>query len=174
MRPRTHEIRLMQSWSKMLSRRSCPSLWRGKRPNHQPSLPPLILDTCRRAAQPLSRSQAESIRAPLALSERRRLRNKEHLRFFAQQPCLLCGRKPSDPHHLRFTQPRALGRKASDEFAVPLCRIHHKRLIGLAMNVHGGWLLALIRSRSRASCGKTRVHPKTSLAQMAHCKPLQS
>jgi hypothetical protein len=37
-----------------------------------------------------------------------------------------CGRKPSDPHHLRYAQPRALGRKASDEFAVPLCRAHHR------------------------------------------------
>jgi hypothetical protein len=43
-----------------------------------------------------------------------------------QQPCLVCGRKPSDPHHIRFVQPRALGRKASDEFAVPLCRSHHR------------------------------------------------
>jgi hypothetical protein len=43
-----------------------------------------------------------------------------------QQPCLICGRKPSDPHHLRYMQPRALGRKASDEFAVPLCRVHHR------------------------------------------------
>jgi hypothetical protein len=43
-----------------------------------------------------------------------------------QQPCLVCGRKPSDPHHLRYMQPRALGRKASDEFAVPLCRVHHR------------------------------------------------
>jgi hypothetical protein len=62
----------------------------------------------------------------LALSTPRRYRNKEHLRSVAQQPCLLCGRKPSDPHHLQFVQPRALGRKASDEFAVPLCRTHHR------------------------------------------------
>jgi hypothetical protein len=39
---------------------------------------------------------------------------------------LLCGRKPSDAHHIRFVQPRALGRKASDEFTVPLCRSHHR------------------------------------------------
>jgi hypothetical protein len=64
----------------------------------------------------------------LALSEPKRHRNKEHLRFVAQQACLICGRKPSDPHHLRFTQPRALGRKVSDEFAVPLCRSHHRAL----------------------------------------------
>src|SRR5262249_5692270 len=52
--------------------------------------------------------------------------NRAHLRYVAQQACLVCGRKPSDPHHLGFTQPRALGRKVSDEFAVPLCRGHHR------------------------------------------------
>jgi hypothetical protein len=62
----------------------------------------------------------------LTLAEPRRYRNKEHLRFVAQQACLICGRKPSDPHHLRFMQPRALGRKVSDEFVAPLCRIHHR------------------------------------------------
>jgi hypothetical protein len=62
----------------------------------------------------------------LAVAAPRRYRNREHLRYVAQQACLLCGRKPSDPHHLAFTQPRALGRKVSDEFAVPLCRGHHR------------------------------------------------
>jgi len=62
----------------------------------------------------------------LAVAAPRRYRSREHLRYVAQQACLLCGRKPSDPHHLGFTQPRALGRKVSDEFAVPLCRGHHR------------------------------------------------
>jgi hypothetical protein len=62
----------------------------------------------------------------LAVSAPRRYRDKNHLRYVTLQPCLLCARKPSDAHHLRFVQPRALGRKASDEFAVPLCRIHHR------------------------------------------------
>jgi hypothetical protein len=62
----------------------------------------------------------------LAVAAPRRYRNREHLRYVAQQACLVCGRKPSDPHHLGFTQPRALGRKVSDEFAVPLCRGHHR------------------------------------------------
>ena len=57
-----------------------------------------------------------------------RRRSREHLRFVMQQPCLVCGRIPSDAHHLRFMQPRALGRKVSDEFAVPLCRGHHRAL----------------------------------------------
>jgi hypothetical protein len=62
----------------------------------------------------------------LTIAAPRRYRNREHLRYVAQQACLVCGRKPSDPHHLGFTQPRALGRKVSDEFAVPLCRGHHR------------------------------------------------
>ncbi len=57
-----------------------------------------------------------------------RLRDKDHRKFVMRQACLVCGRLPSDPHHLRFTQPRALGRTVSDEFLVPVCRIHHREL----------------------------------------------
>ncbi len=64
----------------------------------------------------------------LALPEAKRLRDKQHLRFVAGQPCLVCGREPCDPHHLRFAQLRGLGQKVSDEFTVPLCRAHHREL----------------------------------------------
>jgi DNA recombination protein Rad52 len=57
-----------------------------------------------------------------------RRRDRKHLRFVATQPCLICGRTPSDPHHLRFTQPRGLSLKVSDEYTVPLCRGHHREL----------------------------------------------
>jgi hypothetical protein len=57
-----------------------------------------------------------------------RLRDRDHLKFVSTQPCLACGRSPSDAHHLKFAQGRALGRKVSDEFAVPLCRAHHREL----------------------------------------------
>src|SRR5262249_43507348 len=40
----------------------------------------------------------------------------------------ICGRTPSDAHHLRFAQYRAFGRKVSDEFTVPLCRGHHREV----------------------------------------------
>jgi hypothetical protein len=67
--------------------------------------------------------------APSRLSGKTiRLRDKEHRQFVATQPCIVCGRLPADPHHLRFAQPRALGRKVSDEFTVPLCRVHHDAL----------------------------------------------
>jgi hypothetical protein len=66
-------------------------------------------------------------KAALTLNEPRRYRDRDHLRFVSAQPCLICGR-PTDAHHLRFAQPRALGRRVSDEFAVPLCRSHHRAL----------------------------------------------
>jgi hypothetical protein len=64
----------------------------------------------------------------LAIGEPRRYRDKGHRKFVSSQACLICGRQPSDPHHLRSAQPRALGRKVSDEFTVPLCRIHHREV----------------------------------------------
>jgi hypothetical protein len=79
----------------------------------------------------------------------RRVRNKEHLDFVASLPCLVCGRQPCDPHHLRFVQPRALGRKVSDEFTVPLCRIHHREL-HRQMNEEAWWSLVNIDPRAAA------------------------
>jgi recombination DNA repair RAD52 pathway protein len=61
----------------------------------------------------------------LALSEPKRVRSKEHLRFVAQQPCVICGRTPALAHHIRYAQPRGLSLKVSDQFTVPLCAIHH-------------------------------------------------
>jgi hypothetical protein len=68
---------------------------------------------------------AESV-APLNKPLRRR--SKAHLAFVRAQPCLVCQRQPCDPHHLKFAQTRALGRKVSDEFTVPMCRDHHTEL----------------------------------------------
>jgi hypothetical protein len=59
-----------------------------------------------------------------------RKRDKVHRDFVCSQPCLICGRRSSDAHHIRFGQPRALGRKVSDEFTVSLCRAHHRDLHG--------------------------------------------
>jgi hypothetical protein len=67
-------------------------------------------------------------KSQLAIAEPKRLRDKAHLKFVASQPCVICGRQPADPHHLRFAQPRAIGLKVSDEFTVPLCRGHHRQL----------------------------------------------
>jgi hypothetical protein len=57
-----------------------------------------------------------------------RLRDKEHCKYITTKPCVVCGRTPSEAHHIRFAQPRALGRKVSDEYTVPVCRLHHREL----------------------------------------------
>jgi hypothetical protein len=81
------------------------------------------------AAKPKNRLRSKAIdKSVLALPEPRRVRDREHVRHVAKQPCLVCGRQPCDAHHLRFTQSRALGRKVSDEFTVPLCRGHHREV----------------------------------------------
>jgi hypothetical protein len=64
----------------------------------------------------------------LGFPEPRRIRDRDHIRHVMKQSCLICGRRPSDPHHLRKAQSRALGRKVSDEFTVPLCRGHHREV----------------------------------------------
>jgi hypothetical protein len=95
----------------------------------------------------------------LTFAAPRRYRNREHLRFVTQQACLICGRKPSDAHHLRYLQPRALGRKASDEFSVPLCRVHH-RAAHRATDERAWWKAAGIDpiKTARGLWKKTRVN----------------
>lgn len=75
----------------------------------------------------VSRAKAATSAKPLPPFGKR-IRNKDHLRFVASQNCLVCGRCPSHAHHIKFAQPRAMGRKVSDEWAVPLCYIHHRAL----------------------------------------------
>jgi hypothetical protein len=42
-----------------------------------------------------------------------RLRDKEHCRFVATHPCIICGRGPSETHHIRYAQPPAMSRKGN-------------------------------------------------------------
>jgi hypothetical protein len=92
----------------------------------------------RLAAGPSDKSEAvseaiheEAVTTPLVQSrivKPVRRRNKAHRIFVASHPCLICQRTPCDAHHIKFAQPKAMGRKVSDEFTVPLCRDHHRQL----------------------------------------------
>jgi hypothetical protein len=79
-------------------------------------------------AAPLEVRSTPIDKSVLSIPEPRRLRDKVHIKWVSKRPCLICGRQPSDPHHLRFAQQPALGRKVSDEFIVPLCRTHHREV----------------------------------------------
>jgi hypothetical protein len=112
---------------------------RRRRKRRSREQPPPTLPQPSAGAQPAVQSQPEAPpvnnavawhvdKSALSLSEPRRYRDRAHLKFVASQPCLRCERQPAEPHHLRFVQPRALGRKVSDEYAVPLCRTHHREV----------------------------------------------
>ena len=81
-------------------------------PNAEPPL--------RRPGRKDRRRRSAIDKSVLALPAPRRLRDRDHVKSVAKQPCLVCGRRPADAHHLRFAQSPALGRKVSDEFTVPL------------------------------------------------------
>jgi hypothetical protein len=95
-----------------------PTNKRGQGP-HGARTAPSDKPPARRAQSPVKRAVA-----PRSI----RLRDPEHRKFVARQACLVCGRRPCDPHHLRFAQPLAMGAKVSDEFTVPLCRTHHREI----------------------------------------------
>jgi hypothetical protein len=82
------------------------------------------------AAAPIILPLSPGLRRRRIVAKTIRLRDKEHCKFVTTQPCIVCGRTPSEAHHIRFAQPRALGRKVSDEYTVPVCRLHHRELHG--------------------------------------------
>jgi hypothetical protein len=108
-------------------------------------------------------------KSALTIAEPKRLRDKFHLKFVASQPCLVCGRQPSDPHHLRFAQPRAIGLKVSDEFTVPLCRGHHRQL-HQAGNEKAWWEGLGISALEIASGLWKQTHPKPEFEVEQHDK----
>jgi hypothetical protein len=72
--------------------------------------------------------RAATVRGRRVAPKTIRLRDKEHCKFVATQPCVVCGRAPTEAHHIRFAQPRTFGRKVSDEFTVPVCRLYHREI----------------------------------------------
>ena len=73
-------------------------------------------------------SAGEQTTGSFLIPKEKRVRDPAHLAFVASQPCLICGRRPAQAHHLRFAQPRAMAMKVSDEFTVPVCNTHHDQL----------------------------------------------
>jgi Rad52/22 family double-strand break repair protein len=119
-----------------------------------PAAPPLAP-----AAPALPDSKID--KSQLAIAEPKRIRDKAHLKFVASQPCIVCGRQPSDPHHLRFAQPRAIGLKVSDEFTVPLCRGHHRQLHQVG-NEEAWWENLRINALETARGLWVQTHPASA------------
>jgi hypothetical protein len=116
-------------------------------------------------ASPPTDSSTRIDKSTLTLGEPKRLRDKAHLKFVAAQSCLVCGRQPSDPHHLRFAQARAIGLKVSDEFTVPLCRGHHRELHQIG-NEPVWWEKLNIKPLEIAKGLWEQTHPKSAVAEL--------
>ena len=113
--------------SPSITPKGCPPSEHGS--EAMPSVEPIEPVAETDAPEPRRKPRGKSVdKSVLSHPEPRRIRDRDHVHFVAQQACLICGRKPSDAHHLRFAQSRALGRKVSDEFTVPLCRGHHREV----------------------------------------------
>jgi ERF superfamily len=131
-------------------------------------IPAQVLDSRARSVRPRQdnpapskkrgRSRRQIDKSSLAIPELRRLRDRDHVRHVAKQPCLICGRRPSDAHHLRFAQSRALGRKVSDEFTVPLCRGHHRE-VHRCGDEAGWWAKVGIEPTAAARALWLQTHP---------------
>jgi hypothetical protein len=139
-----------------------------RRPSELPASKAVTLPNDASAVAPIARpqetitskgtdpGQANGIdKSILTLAAPRRYRNREHLRYVAQQACLLCGRKPSDPHHLSFTQPRWSAMSSRSLF-LSVGGIT-ARCIAHATSAPGGNRPASTQSRLPAGCGKRRA-----------------
>jgi hypothetical protein len=93
-----------------------------------------------------------------------RERDPNHLRFVASQGCLICGRSPSDAHQLKFAEARAMGRKVSDKFTVPLCRLHHRELHRIG-NERAWWQRQGLDPLPIAAMLWARMHRVVALAE---------
>ena len=116
------------------------------------------------ASRARSRVRAASTRAHSSCQSRVAFATRTMCRFVAKQPCLICGRQPSDAHHLRFAQLQALGRKVSDEFTVPLCRGHHRE-VHRCGDEGAWWKNAGIDAIGAARMLWTETHPLRPVAE---------
>lgn len=92
---------------------------------------------------PLKRS-TKPIRArrPGRSADKRPGMSPAHLRLIRQLPCCVTGLPgPNDPHHLKagLVHERGVGRKATDRWAVPLCREKHEEVERVGSRNEWAW-----------------------------------
>lgn len=126
--------------------------------------PPAVDPTATHESQPVSPSIGRTALASsrpridksvLAFPEINRVRDKDHLRYVAAQPCLLCSATPSDAHHVRFAQPRAMGRKVGMTTRSRFAASTIATSMIAATRRRGGMTWGSSRSRSPDSSGTT-------------------
>ena len=137
----------------------------------QPLMPQRLIPGTPTNPAPSDRKQRSKAvdKSQLAFPEPRRIRDRDHVKFVAKQPCLICARQPSDAHHVRFAQGAALGRKVSDEFTVPLCRGHHRE-VHRCGDEPVWWLKVRINPMVKARELWLKTHPLPIGSQQSACR----
>ena len=135
------------------------------------SEPPAAPSAKRTQVQHRDKKRRRSVvdKTVLSLPTPRRIRDRDHVKSVAKQPCLVCGRRPADAHHLRFAQSPALGRKVSDEFTIPLCRGHHRE-VHRCGDEAAWWNKFGIDPTAAARVLWLKTHPLTSMVCQAEAK----
>lgn len=54
-----------------------------------------------------------------------KIRNRNHLKFIASLPCIICGAADVQAAHLRSGNSAGMGLKSGDDKTLPLCLFHH-------------------------------------------------
>jgi hypothetical protein len=74
-------------------------------------------------------------------AEKREGMSKAHIALIKQLPCCITGKRPVDPHHLKegLAHERGIGRKATDRWAVPLCREKHEEVERIGSRNEWAW-----------------------------------
>jgi hypothetical protein len=104
------------------------------------------------------RSQAKGIdKSTLLLAEPRRIRDREHVRYVAGQPCLICGRSPSDRIICASPNPGHSVARSAMSSPCPCVEGTIARYIAVAMKPRGGGKPCLIRPLLPAHCGSKRI-----------------
>jgi hypothetical protein len=88
-----------------------------------------------------------------------RERDRDQLRFVTAQPCLICGRTPLDPHHIKFAEERAMALRVSDRFTVRSAGCTIANFTGGATSAPGGRNRESILWSLPRACGRRRMRP---------------
>jgi len=59
------------------------------------------------------------------MPKQKRWKSEKYLEFIRKQPCIVCGYKTTQAHHIRFANNSGTASKPSDTWTIPLCKLHH-------------------------------------------------
>jgi hypothetical protein len=124
-------------------------------------------------------SLKERAKRHVSSQERREGNSAAHLALIRQLPCCVCGKAPPvDCHHLKSgpaASERSVGRRATDQWAVPLCRICHSAVERMGSRREFEWFAANQIDQPYEMAKALKVcTPRTPEAMLpvlaAHCK----